>query len=123
VFKHYTSFGDRTNMSYIQGNKVQKMMKECGVIGTVVTKKDIDILFTKINKSKPNMYFEEFIKLLYEVATLKYSAEDNMDAFRKLLDEHLFKRLEEIGGISKKKPKDVDYDDIIEELFINIINL
>lgn len=122
VFQHYTSFGDRKNMTYIQSNKVQKLMTESGVIGKKVTKKDIDILFLKINKSKPNMYFEDFIKLLYEIATLKYEG-DQMDAFKQLLDDHIFKRLEEIGGISKKKPKEVEFDELIEECFVHVINL
>lgn len=109
-------------MAYIQSNKVQKLAKEANIIDKKCTKKDIDILFLKINKSKPNMYFEEFIKLLYELAILKYGG-DQMDAFKQLLDECLMKRLEEIGGVSKFKPKDVEYDEIVEETFIHIISL
>ena len=32
VFKYYASFGNRLNMSYIQGSKVVKMMKDSNVI-------------------------------------------------------------------------------------------
>jgi hypothetical protein len=109
-------------MAYIQSNKVQKMCKETNIIDKKCTKKDVDILFMKINKSKPNMYFEDFIKLLYEFATLKYDG-DKMDAFKMLLDNHIFKKLEELGGMDKTKPKEVEFDELIEEVFINIINL
>jgi hypothetical protein len=122
LFQYYTSFGDRKNMAYIQSNKVQKLCKEANIIDKKATKKDVDILFLKINKSKPNMYFEEFIKLLYELAVLKYGG-DQMDAFKQLLDNCLMKRLEEVGGVTKFKPKDIEYDELVEELFIHVISL
>lgn len=122
MFQHYTSFGDRKNMSYIQSNKVQKMCKETGIIGKKVTKKDIDIFFLKINKSKPNMYFDDFIKLLGEIAVLKYGGEE-LDAFRSLLGDHLLKKIEELGGSKKDKPKDLKFSSIVEELFTHHINL
>jgi hypothetical protein len=109
-------------MAYIQSNKVQKMCKETDVIDKKCTKKDVDILFLKINKSKPNMYFDDFIKLLYEFATLKYGG-DKMEAFQKLLEKNIFKKLKELGGMDKTKPKDVEFDDLIEELFIHVITL
>lgn len=76
VFKYYASYGDRLNMSYIQGSKVVKMMKDSGVITKGgCTKKDVDILFVKINKSKPNMHFDNFVKFLYKLAQIKYKGD------------------------------------------------
>lgn len=109
-------------MSYIQSNKVQKLCKETGIIGKKVTKKDIDIFFLKINKSKPNMYFEDFLKLLGEIAVLKYGGEE-VEAFKSLLEKCLLKKIEELGGGAGAKPKDVKHDDIVDELFTHHINL
>jgi hypothetical protein len=90
VFKYYASFGDRLNMSYIQASKVVKMMKDSSVIHKGnVTKKDVDILFVKINKSKPNMYFDDFVKFLYALAPIKYDLDD-AEAFKMLLKNHIF---------------------------------
>lgn len=90
VFKYYASFGDRLNLSYVQASKVVKMMKDSSVIQKgSVTKKDIDILFVKINKSKPNMYFDDFVKFLYSLSSLKYDAEPS-EAFWLLLKNHIF---------------------------------
>lgn len=108
-------------MAYIQANKVQKLVKESGILGKKVTKTDVDILFAKVNKSKPNMSFEDFIKLLYEFAKLKYGG-DEMEAFQHLLKDSIFKKFDEIGG-NTAKPKELEYDPIVNEVFENIINL
>jgi hypothetical protein len=121
VFQYYTSFGDRKNMSYIQSTKVQKMCKESGIIDKKVTKTDVDLLFMKINKSKPNMYYEDFLKLLYEFATLKYGG-DKMDALKQLLDDHIFKKYEEIRGVVVKT-KELEYDETANEVYENAINV
>ena len=97
-------------------------MKETKVIGKKVTKTDVDLLFAKINKSKPNMGFEDFIKLLGEIAVLKYGG-DEMEAFSKILTDHLMKKIEELGGGSKAKPKDVEFDSILDELYTHSVNL
>lgn len=90
VFKYYASYGDRLNMSYIQASKVVKMMKDSSVIQKgSVTKKDVDILFLKVNKSKPNMYFDDFVKFLYSLSTIKYELEPT-EAFRLFLHNHIF---------------------------------
>ena len=55
VFKYYTSFGDRLNLSKIQASKVIKLMKDSGVISKgSVTKTDVDILF-KVNDCMINL--------------------------------------------------------------------
>lgn len=90
VFKYYASFGDRLNLSYIQASKVVKLMKDSSVIQRrSVTKKDVDILFLKLNKSKRNMSFENFVKFLYSISTIKYEAEPS-EAFWLLLKNHIF---------------------------------
>jgi len=82
VFKYYASYGDRLNMSYIQGSKVIKMMKDSSVIQKGnISKKDVDILFVKFNKSKPNMNFDDFIKFIFELSSLKYELEPS-EAFK-----------------------------------------
>lgn len=73
-------------------------MKDSGVIVKGgVTKKDVDILFVKVNKSKPNMYFDSFVKFLYELAQVKYTG-DATEAFRVFLENHIYPQCEAIIG-------------------------
>ena len=120
VFKYYASFGDRLNLSYIQASKVVKLMKDSSVIQKgSVTIKDVDILFAKFNKSKPNMQFDDFIKLLYSLSSIKYEAEPS-EAFRLLLKHHIFPTCDAIIGV-KHKSREIKEDKIVTRLFNSII--
>lgn len=122
VFKYYASFGDRLNMSYIQASKVVKMMKDSSVIAKgSVTKKDVDILFVKINKSKPNMYFDDFVQFLYSLSTIKYDLEPT-EAFRLLLKNHIFPQCDAIIGV-KHKTREIKENKTVSKLFNSIINI
>jgi hypothetical protein len=120
VFKYYASFGDRLNLSYIQASKVVKLMKDSSVIQKgSVTIKDVDILFAKINKSKPNMQFDDFIKLLYSLSSIKYEAEPS-EAFRLLLKHHIFPTCDAVIGV-KHKSREIKENKIVTRLFNSII--
>lgn len=122
LFKHYTSFGDRTNNSYIQGNKVQKLMKDWNVIGKTVTKTDVDMVFTKVNKSKPNMYYKDFLEVLNQIASLKYKG-SQAEAFKELFYQNIYPKCEELGLVSKDESFNIEFDSIVSELFLSKINL
>ncbi|CAI2361367.1 unnamed protein product [Moneuplotes crassus] len=120
VFKYYASFGDRLNLSNIQASKVVKLMKDSSVIKKgSVTKKDVDILFVKINKSKPNMNFDDFVKLLFSISTIKYTVDPN-EAFWLLLKNHIFPACDAIVGV-KYKTKEIKENKIVTKLFNSII--
>lgn len=120
VFKYYSSFGDRLNLSYIQASKVVKLMKDSGVIQKgSVTKKDVDILFLKINKSKPNMQFDDFIQFLYALSTIKYDVEVS-EAFWLLLKHHIFPTCDAIIGV-KHKTREIKENKIVTRLFNSIV--
>ena len=109
-------------MSYIQASKVVKMMKESGIIDKGgVSKKDVDILFAKVNKSKPNMYFEDFVKLLFEISQVKYSI-DPTEAFRALLHDHIFPQWNAIIGV-KHKTREIKENKLVTKIFNSIINI
>ena len=83
--------------------------------------KDIDILFLKVNKSKPNMYFDNFVKFLYELAQIKYCGEPT-DVFRMFLDNHIFPQCEAILKV-KHKNREIKEDKMVTKLFGSIINV
>ncbi|CAD8200353.1 unnamed protein product [Paramecium octaurelia] len=86
IFKFYASFGDRTNIDYIRSNKIHKLMSDSQIRLQKQDQQQIDLLFVKANRNKPNMDFENFYYFLELLSETLYG-EDN--SFQILMDNHL----------------------------------
>ncbi|CAD8206712.1 unnamed protein product [Paramecium pentaurelia] len=85
IFKFYASFGDRTNIDYIRSNKVHKLMSDSQIKLQRQDQQQIDLLFVKANRNKPNMDFENFYYFLELLSEILYGE----NSFQILMDNHL----------------------------------
>jgi len=82
IFSYYASFGDRMNVTNLKSNKFHKIMQDSGIIlkqdqmknnpKMIALKKQVDLIFCSVNKSKPNMSFDNFLTSLIRISMYIY---------------------------------------------------
>ena len=69
IFRFYSSFGDRTNLTNLKSNKFHKLCHDANI---TLDHTSLDLIFCKMNKNRPNMNFQTFLNCLNEISQKLY---------------------------------------------------
>lgn len=89
IFTFYSSFGDRTNFTFLKSNKFHKLISDASISNTNFSTKQLDLLFVKQSSHRSSLTFAQFLDLLPRLSVAKYPTMDPKLGFEKLLNENL----------------------------------
>ncbi|CAG9330376.1 unnamed protein product [Blepharisma stoltei] len=114
IFQAYCSFGEPMNTSKMSGSKLVKLMRDVGILKItkadianmsirssqsiksdgLLTKVDIDIIFTRVSDKRINngrLDFKQFLKAIEQVAHRAFPNENLDNAFLHVVSEYIMK--------------------------------
>lgn len=89
LFGFYIGFGNRITSSKMNLSQFTKLANDANITGGSLDSKTIELTFISINKSLGNMEFEGFVKVLHQVAQIKFGPGDPNECFKQLLELHI----------------------------------
>ncbi|CAD8113687.1 unnamed protein product [Paramecium sonneborni] len=119
IFKFYASFGDRTNIDYIRSNKIHKLMSDSQIKLQRQDQQQIDLLFVKANRNKPNMDFENFYYFLELLSENLYGE----NSFQVLMDDHLTPLYENIISSTDLGDEETKLSQEIDAVCVKLIQV
>lgn len=75
IFIFYSSFGDRDNYKLLKNQSYRRMLCDAQISQSEVDVKKYDIIYSKYNKNRSGLMFQEFIDMLPEIAHQMYEGE------------------------------------------------
>ncbi|CAD8117800.1 unnamed protein product [Paramecium sonneborni] len=119
IFKFYASFGDRTNIDYIRSNKIHKLMSDSQIKLQRQDQQQIDLLFVKANRNKPNMDFENFYYFLELLSENLYGE----NSFQFLMDNHLTPLFENIISSTDLGDEETKLSEEIDTICVKLMQV
>lgn len=92
LFVTYASYGTKGHQSYLRVPRFLAMMEDAGIPDEQLGLKQLEMVFFRENKHKPNVNFQVFLEVLTQVAREKYRnlfEAKPSHAFLTLVEEHL----------------------------------
>lgn len=89
LFGFYIGFGNRITSTKMNLSQFTKMANDAGIAGGALDSKAIELTFISINKLQGNLEFEGFVKVLHQLAQLKYGPSDPNECFKRLLEGNI----------------------------------
>ena len=92
LFVSYASYGTKANQNYLRAPRFLAMMEDAGVPDEQLGLKQLEMLFFRENKHKPNVTFQVFLEVLTQVSREKFRSlfdSKPAHAFLKLVEDFL----------------------------------
>lgn len=143
IFQAYCSYGEPMNTTKMTGTKLVKMMRDCKIIKSlkqdtivssrafnegIITKEDIDIIFSIVSDKKTNngkLDFKQFLQAIEQIAQKVFPEQALDDSIMQIVTEYILKidrKWNDERGVSssniKKQMESLRNPEVIEILSI-----